>query len=69
MKDLFFSDTRRATEEGAIIGDPDECIARLQLLRDAGVEQVLLTDPLGSPQRLKLFAKDVIPAAAEWVSE
>jgi len=57
----FTSDIRSATEAGAIIGDADECVERLQRLRDGGVEYVLLIDMHNSPQTLEEFAREVAP--------
>ncbi|HVK82257.1 MAG TPA: LLM class flavin-dependent oxidoreductase [Verrucomicrobiae bacterium] len=51
-------DTRQAT----IVGTPDECIARLKELEAAGVDYVLFSDPWGGVERLRLFAREVMPA-------
>lgn len=60
----FFNDTREATVAASIAGTPDDCIARLLELKNAGVETVLFNDPSGSIERLRLFAKEVMPALA-----
>ena len=60
----YTSDIRAATEAGAIIGDADECVERLELLRDAGVEYVLLIDRENSLETLRAFARDVMPRLA-----
>jgi alkanesulfonate monooxygenase SsuD/methylene tetrahydromethanopterin reductase-like flavin-dependent oxidoreductase (luciferase family) len=61
----YTSDIRSATEEGAIIGDVDECIERLERLRDAGAEYVLLIDRHNSPETLRVFAREIMPALSE----
>jgi alkanesulfonate monooxygenase SsuD/methylene tetrahydromethanopterin reductase-like flavin-dependent oxidoreductase (luciferase family) len=61
----YTSDIRSATEEGAIIGDVDECIERLERLRDAGAEYVLLIDRHNSPETLRVFARQIMPALSE----
>jgi len=55
---------RRATEEVALLGPPDEVIARLQKLRSLGVEYVLLMDFGIDPGLLRTFAREVMPAFA-----
>lgn len=60
----FFNDSRLSTEEAAILGPPDECIERLKVLEAAGVETVLFNDLWGGTQRLRQFARDVMPAFA-----
>jgi alkanesulfonate monooxygenase SsuD/methylene tetrahydromethanopterin reductase-like flavin-dependent oxidoreductase (luciferase family) len=61
----YTSDIATATEEGAIIGDVAECIERLERLRDSGVEYVLLIDRHNSPETLRAFAREVMPALGE----
>ncbi|MCH7713080.1 MAG: LLM class flavin-dependent oxidoreductase [Chloroflexi bacterium] len=56
-----FQDTREAAELGTIYGSPDDVSAKLQDLRDIGVEYVLLNCPAGITT-LRRFAKDVMPA-------
>jgi len=51
-------DTRAAT----IVGTPGECITRLKELEAAGVDYVLFNDPWGGVERLRLFAREVMPA-------
>jgi alkanesulfonate monooxygenase SsuD/methylene tetrahydromethanopterin reductase-like flavin-dependent oxidoreductase (luciferase family) len=53
-----------ATEEGALIGPPEEIIARLQRMRDGGIEYVLLIDITGSRDSLRTFRDEVMPALA-----
>lgn len=53
------ADTRVTTEEGAIIGDVDECVERLEHLRSLGVGYVLFMEE--SADELSRFAADVAP--------
>jgi alkanesulfonate monooxygenase SsuD/methylene tetrahydromethanopterin reductase-like flavin-dependent oxidoreductase (luciferase family) len=57
----FFNDARGATASAVIGGSPAACIERLQQLEAAGVETVLLNDPLVRLDRLELFADRVMP--------
>jgi alkanesulfonate monooxygenase SsuD/methylene tetrahydromethanopterin reductase-like flavin-dependent oxidoreductase (luciferase family) len=57
----YTADIRAATEAGAIIGDAAECAERLEQLRDAGVEYVLLIDRDNLPETLRAFAREVVP--------
>ena len=54
--------SRDVTESSTLLGSPDECIARLKALEAAGVDYVLLNDGWGGIERLRLFAKEVMPA-------
>ncbi len=54
-----------ATEQATILGTPDECIAKLKALEAAGVDYVLFNDPWGGAERLRFFAKEVMPAFAK----
>jgi alkanesulfonate monooxygenase SsuD/methylene tetrahydromethanopterin reductase-like flavin-dependent oxidoreductase (luciferase family) len=58
-----FTDSREAAETGTLYGTPDEVSAKLQALRDVGVEYVLLNSPGGLPS-LRRFAQEVMPAFA-----
>jgi alkanesulfonate monooxygenase SsuD/methylene tetrahydromethanopterin reductase-like flavin-dependent oxidoreductase (luciferase family) len=58
-----FQDTREAAEAGTLYGSPEEVSAKLQGLRDVGVEYVLLNSPSGLPT-LRRFAQEVMPAFA-----
>ena len=58
------ADARRASEAAALLGDPDEIIARLKHLESMGVEYVLLMDLTSSRQALRTFAREVMPAFA-----
>ncbi|MGE0699821.1 MAG: LLM class flavin-dependent oxidoreductase [Hyphomicrobiaceae bacterium] len=53
-----------AAEEAALLGSPDEIVARLKKLQAGGVDYVLLVDPTGSRQSLARFAAEVMPAFA-----
>jgi len=59
---LQYNDTRLATEEGALIGPPEEIIDRLQRMREGGIEYVLLIDITGSRESLRTFRDEVMPA-------
>jgi alkanesulfonate monooxygenase SsuD/methylene tetrahydromethanopterin reductase-like flavin-dependent oxidoreductase (luciferase family) len=56
---------RIATETDALIGTPEEIIRRLQRLRAAGVEYVLVIDVRGSLSALRTFEREVMPEFAE----
>jgi alkanesulfonate monooxygenase SsuD/methylene tetrahydromethanopterin reductase-like flavin-dependent oxidoreductase (luciferase family) len=56
------ADPNLAAEESALLGLPDEIIARLKKLEAGGVDYVLLVDPTGSKDTLKFFAKEIMPA-------
>jgi alkanesulfonate monooxygenase SsuD/methylene tetrahydromethanopterin reductase-like flavin-dependent oxidoreductase (luciferase family) len=55
--------TRADAEAGALYGTPDEIAAKLQALRDAGAEYVLLNCAGGRPT-LRRFARELMPAFA-----
>jgi alkanesulfonate monooxygenase SsuD/methylene tetrahydromethanopterin reductase-like flavin-dependent oxidoreductase (luciferase family) len=61
---LQYNDTRLATEEGALIGPPDEIVERLHRLRGHGVDYVLLIDVTGSRESLRTFQRDIMPEFA-----
>ena len=61
---LQYNDTRLATEEGALIGPPEEIIDRLLRMRECGIEYVLLIDITGSRDSLRTFRDEVMPALA-----
>jgi alkanesulfonate monooxygenase SsuD/methylene tetrahydromethanopterin reductase-like flavin-dependent oxidoreductase (luciferase family) len=58
---MAFSDTREASEESALYGSPDEICRKLERLRDAGIEYVLLNGGGTSRDNLRRFARDVMP--------
>ncbi len=51
-----------ATRQATVIGTPEDCIARLKELEAAGVDYVLFNDPWGGIERLRFFAREVMPA-------
>jgi alkanesulfonate monooxygenase SsuD/methylene tetrahydromethanopterin reductase-like flavin-dependent oxidoreductase (luciferase family) len=56
--------SRDATEASTVIGTPDACVARLRELAEVGVDYILFNDPWGGIERLRFFAKEVMPALA-----
>jgi alkanesulfonate monooxygenase SsuD/methylene tetrahydromethanopterin reductase-like flavin-dependent oxidoreductase (luciferase family) len=61
---LSFDQTLDAAAESAMYGTPDDIARKLSVLRDAGVEHVLLNGPAGSRENLRAFAHQVMPAFA-----
>src|SRR5205807_9653427 len=59
------ADPNLASEESALLGTPDEIIARLKKLEAGGVDYVLLVDPTGSTDALRMFAEEIMPAFPE----
>jgi alkanesulfonate monooxygenase SsuD/methylene tetrahydromethanopterin reductase-like flavin-dependent oxidoreductase (luciferase family) len=59
------ADPNLASEESALLGTPEEIVARLRKLEAGGVDYVLLVDPTGSQDALRTFAKEIMPAFAE----
>src|SRR5204862_3068254 len=59
---LSFDYTLDAAEESAMFGTPDEIARKLDTLRAAGVEHVLLNGGGGSVANLRRFAHEVMPA-------
>jgi alkanesulfonate monooxygenase SsuD/methylene tetrahydromethanopterin reductase-like flavin-dependent oxidoreductase (luciferase family) len=57
-----FADADIAGQDAALIGTPDEIIARLKRLEAGGVDTVLLVDVTGSKHALRVFAAEVMPA-------
>ena len=55
------SDPNLASEESALLGTPDEIVARLKKLEAGGVDYVLLVDPSGSKDALSVFAREIMP--------
>ena len=58
-----FEDTREIAELGTIYGTPDQVAEKIQDLKDAGIEYILLNCPAGI-DTLRRFAKEVMPAFA-----
>lgn len=61
---LSFDQTLEAAGNSALFGTPDEIAAKLEMLRAAGIEHLLLNGPTGSAENLRAFARDVMPAFA-----
>ena len=55
------ADPNLASEESALLGTPEEIIARLKKLESGGVDYVLLVDPTGSQEALRTFAEEIMP--------
>lgn len=66
---LSFDQTLDAAGESAMFGTPDEIAAKLEVLRSAGIEHILLNGPTGSRENLRAFARDVMPAFSKRVDE
>src|SRR5262249_32959824 len=49
-------------DTAALLGTPDEVIARLKELEAGGAPNILLVDPNASPGNLRAFAREVMPA-------
>jgi alkanesulfonate monooxygenase SsuD/methylene tetrahydromethanopterin reductase-like flavin-dependent oxidoreductase (luciferase family) len=65
---MAYSDTREASEESALYGNPDEIAVKLQNLRKLGVEYVLLNGGglIGhANDSLRRFSREVMPAFAD----
>ena len=58
-----FEDTREIAELGTIYGTPDQVAEKIQDLKDAGIEYILLNCPAGI-ETLRRYAKEVMPAFA-----
>jgi alkanesulfonate monooxygenase SsuD/methylene tetrahydromethanopterin reductase-like flavin-dependent oxidoreductase (luciferase family) len=59
-----YADPGLAREDSALLGTPEEIIARLKRLEAGGVDYVLLVDPTGSIPSLRTFAREIMPAFA-----
>jgi alkanesulfonate monooxygenase SsuD/methylene tetrahydromethanopterin reductase-like flavin-dependent oxidoreductase (luciferase family) len=53
------------TERDALIGRPEEIIARLKRLQEGGLDYVMVMDFAGRRDHLRMFAREVMPAFAE----
>ncbi len=60
-----FSDSSLTIDEAALIGYPHEVAERIQKLKDAGVDYILLADISGSRYSLRTFANEVMPLFAD----
>jgi alkanesulfonate monooxygenase SsuD/methylene tetrahydromethanopterin reductase-like flavin-dependent oxidoreductase (luciferase family) len=63
-----YADPGLAREDAALLGTPDEIIARLKKLEAGGVDYVLLVDPTGSVSALRTFAEEIMPALRDTTS-
>lgn len=59
------ADMRRKTETDALIGTPEEIIARLKVYEAAGIRHMLLMDVGGSIEALRIFGREVLPEFRE----
>ena len=59
-----FEDTREIAALGTIYGTPNQVAEKIQDLKDAGIEYILLNCPAGI-ETLRRFAKEVMPAFAD----
>lgn len=58
---MAFADTREASEESALYGDPDAICRKIERLQAAGVEYILLNGGGTSRENLRRFAREVMP--------
>jgi alkanesulfonate monooxygenase SsuD/methylene tetrahydromethanopterin reductase-like flavin-dependent oxidoreductase (luciferase family) len=58
---LSYADGAGGTEAHGLFGTPDEIAVKLEALRHAGVEYILLTI-LGGKEQLRRFARELMPA-------
>lgn len=58
---MAFADTREASEESALYGSAEDIIAKIERLRSAGVEYILLNGGGTSRENLRRFAREVMP--------
>jgi alkanesulfonate monooxygenase SsuD/methylene tetrahydromethanopterin reductase-like flavin-dependent oxidoreductase (luciferase family) len=59
---LSFDQTLDAAGESAMFGTPDDIARKLEVLRSAGIEHLLLNGPTGSRENLRAFARELMPA-------
>ena len=62
---MAFSDTREASEESALYGNPDEICRKIEFLQARGVEYILLNGGGTSRENLRRFASEVMPHFAD----
>jgi alkanesulfonate monooxygenase SsuD/methylene tetrahydromethanopterin reductase-like flavin-dependent oxidoreductase (luciferase family) len=60
-----FSDSSLTIDEAALIGYPDEVAERIEKLKAAGVDYILLADISGTKHSLQMFAEEVMPRFAD----
>jgi alkanesulfonate monooxygenase SsuD/methylene tetrahydromethanopterin reductase-like flavin-dependent oxidoreductase (luciferase family) len=63
---LAYSHSLDAAEQASLIGTPDEIAAKLEALRKAGVEYIVLSFN-GARNSLRRFAREIMPAFADGV--
>ncbi|HZT88798.1 MAG TPA: LLM class flavin-dependent oxidoreductase [Stellaceae bacterium] len=61
---LSETEMRAANESDALLGPPEEIVARLKALQAGGVEYVMVIDFAGSREHLRRFAREVMPELA-----
>ena len=59
---LSFDQTLDAAGDSALFGTPDEIAVKLETLRAAGIEHLLLNGPTGSRENLRAFSRELMPA-------
>ena len=59
-----YADPALDMEDASLIGNPDQIIERLQILRNMGFEHILILLP-EKMESLRIFAKEVMPVFAE----
>jgi len=59
---MAFADTREASEESTLYGNPDQICRKIEALRAMGVEYLLLNGGGTSRENLRRFATEVMPA-------
>jgi probable F420-dependent oxidoreductase len=52
-------------DDAPLLGTPDEIIVKLRKLEAGGVEHILIVDPAGSLDTLRIFAEEIMPAFAQ----
>jgi alkanesulfonate monooxygenase SsuD/methylene tetrahydromethanopterin reductase-like flavin-dependent oxidoreductase (luciferase family) len=62
---LSYVGTEGGTEAHALYGTSDELIAKIEELRRAGAQYLLLTAVTGGQEQLRRFAREIMPAFAE----
>ncbi len=58
---MAFADTREASEESALYGTPDQICRKIEKLRAAGIEYLLLNGGGTSRENLRRFAREIMP--------
>jgi alkanesulfonate monooxygenase SsuD/methylene tetrahydromethanopterin reductase-like flavin-dependent oxidoreductase (luciferase family) len=59
---LNYAGTAGGTEAHALYGTPDELCAKIEALRRAGAQYLLMTAVSGGQEQLRRFARDIMPA-------